>query len=71
LKNPAVEDPIAQARRHVAEAEQHVARLESLILRLSNDERHAALAAEAREILATLKQTLSLALQHLELERKR
>ena len=55
----------------MAEAEQHIARQESLILRLSNDERHAALAAEAREILATLKQTLSLARQHLDLERKR
>ena len=64
------EDPIAQARRHVAEAEDHIARQEALVVRLSSDLRHAGLAAEAKEILQTLKHTLSLARQHLDLELK-
>ena len=64
------EDPIAQARRHVAEAQDHIARQEALVIRLSSDLRDAALAAEAQEILHTLKHTLSLARQHLDLELK-
>lgn len=67
----ATEDPITQARRHVAEAEQHIARQEALVIRLSNNDRYAALVGVAREVLATLKQTLSLARQHLELEQKK
>jgi hypothetical protein len=65
------EDPITQARRHVAEAQEHVQRQEALIARLSSDCRHAALTAEAKTILDTLKHTLSLARQHLELELKK
>jgi hypothetical protein len=65
------DDPIAQARRHIAEAQQHIARQERLVARLSSDGRHVALAAEAQEILNTLKHTLSLAQRHLELELKK
>jgi hypothetical protein len=65
-----VEDPVAQAHRHVAEAEGHIARQEALIAKLSQDRRHAALAAEAKEILDTLKHTLSLARAHLANELK-
>ena len=65
------EDPIAQARRHVREAEGHVARQETLIERLSHNDNHAALAEQAREILGTLRQSLSLAREHLELELKK
>ena len=65
------EDPIAQARRHIAEAKRHIARQEALVARLSSEDRHVALAAEARKILDTLKHTLSLAQQHLELELKK
>ena len=71
LRHRAAEDPFAQARRHVAQAEQHIARQESLVIRLSNNDKYAVLAAEAKEILATLKQTLSLARQHLELEQEK
>lgn len=60
-----VEGPLAQARRHVAEAEVRIARQEALVARLSQDRKHAALAAEAKEILDTLKHTLSLARAHL------
>ena len=65
------EDPLAQARRHVRQAEGHVARQEALIERLSLNDNHAALAEQAREILRTLRQTLSLAREHLELELKK
>jgi hypothetical protein len=65
------EDPIAQARRHVGEAQDHIAPQEALVMRLSSDLRHAALAAEAREVLQTLEHTLSLARQHLDLELKK
>lgn len=71
LRRKAAEDPIAQARRHVAEAEQHIARQEALVAKLAKSDRHAPLTAEAKEILATLEHTLSLALQHLEIEWKR
>jgi hypothetical protein len=65
------EDPIAQARRHVWEAEGHVARQEALVERLSHNDKHAALAEQAKEILGTLRQTLSLAREHLALELKK
>ena len=65
------EDPVAQARRHVAEAEGHIARQEALVARLSGDARHVALAVQARVILATLRQTLRLAREHLTLELKK
>jgi hypothetical protein len=71
LRRRSAEEPVAQARRHVAEAQAHIARQETLVARLANEERHAAFAAEAREILATLKRTLTLAQQHLELELKK
>jgi len=62
------EDPVAQARRHVAEAEDRIARQEALVARLLLDNKHLALADEGKEILATLKRTLSLAREHLALE---
>ena len=65
------EDPITQARRHVREAEGHVARQEALVERLSHNEKHAALAEQAREILGTLRRSLSLAREHLALELKK
>lgn len=65
------EGVVAQARRHVAEAEDHIVRQEALLARLSQDYRHAALAAEAREILTTLNHTLNLAREHLALELKK
>jgi hypothetical protein len=71
LRQKPAEDPIAQARRHVVEARGHIARQEALVARLASDNRHAALAPEARAILVTLKQTLSLAQQHLDLELKK
>jgi hypothetical protein len=63
-----LEDPVAQARRHVAEAEGRIARQEALVARLLLDNKHAALADQGKEILATLKHTLSLAREHLALE---
>ena len=65
------EDALAQARRHVAEGQERIKRQEALIGRLSSDTRHAAIAAEAEGILETLKHTLSLAQQHLDLELKK
>ena len=65
------EDPVSQARRHVAEAEARIERQEALVARLSDSNKHIALAGEAREILATLKQTLRLARDHLALELKK
>jgi hypothetical protein len=69
-KKPA-EDPISQARRHVAEAQNRIERQEELVARLASDSRHAPLAAEAREILQTLRHSLSLAREHLDLELKK
>jgi hypothetical protein len=71
LRRPSDEDSVAMARRHIAEAEDRIARQENLVAKLSSDRRHTALAAEAREILATLKHTLVLARQHLEIELKK
>ena len=65
------EDSVSQARRHVAEAEARIERQEALVARLSDSNKHIALAGEAREILATLKQTLRLARDHLALELKK
>jgi hypothetical protein len=64
-----VEDPVSQARRHIAELEGYIVRQEAVAAKLSNDERHVASAAEAREILDTLKHTLALTRRHLALER--
>jgi len=64
------EDPVSQARRHVAEAEARIERQEALVARLSDNAKHAALADEAREILATMNQTLRLARDHLTTELK-
>jgi hypothetical protein len=63
-----VEGPVAQAHRHVAEAKQQIARQKALIAKLSKNEKHVTFAAEAKEILATLMHTLSLAHDHLALE---
>jgi len=65
------EDPIAKERRHIAQAKDHIARQEALVVKLSADKRYTALAAQARVILATLKQTLRLAREHLALELKK
>jgi hypothetical protein len=65
------EDPVAQARRHVRQAEGHVAVQEALVERLSNNDKHADLANQARGILDTLRHTLSLAREHLALELKK
>lgn len=63
-----VEDPVSQARRHVAEAELRIERQEALVARLADSNKYIILAAEAREILFTLRQTLRLARDHLVLE---
>ena len=65
------EDPVSQARRHVAEAEARIEWQEALVARLSDSNKHLALADQAREILATLNQTLRLARDHLALELKK
>lgn len=65
------EDPVSQARRHVRQAEGNVARQEALVARLSDNDKHAALADQAKEILDTLRRTLSLAREHLALELKK
>ena len=65
------EDPVSQARRHVAEGEARIERQEALVARLSDDSKYLSLAGQAREILSTLKQTLRLAREHLELELKK
>jgi hypothetical protein len=62
---------VAQARRHVKEAADCIARQEALVARLSYDDKYAALAAEAKEILETLKYTLTLARDHLALEMRK
>ena len=64
------EDPVSQARRHVAEAEARIERQEALVARLSDSNKHLALADQAREILATMNQTLRLARDHLTTELK-
>jgi hypothetical protein len=63
-----VEDPVAQTRRHIAEAERHIARQKALVAKLSKNEKHAALVAEAKDILDTLKHTLGVARDHLAIE---
>jgi hypothetical protein len=65
------EDPIAKERRHIAQAEDRIARQETLVAKLSADKRFGDLAAQARVILATLKETLRLAREHLALELKK
>jgi hypothetical protein len=65
------EDPISQAHRHVAEAEARIVRQEALVARLSDNSKYAALLDQAREVLATLKDTLRLAREHLALELKK
>ena len=62
------ENPMSMARRHVKEAEGKVARQEVLVARLSGQPRRTALAAEAREVLDTLKHSRQLARDHLALE---
>lgn len=68
VRNIPAEDPVAQARRHVREAEAHVARQEALVEQLSQNDKLAALAEQARGVLDTLRQTRDLARQHLALE---
>ena len=68
MKGGLIEGSLAQARRHVTAAERMVAKQGALVARLSEDPRYAVLAAEAREVLGTLKQTLALSRDHLEIE---
>ena len=68
MSDSLIEDRVAQARRHVAEAERHIARQKALVAKFSKNEKHAAFVAEAKEILDTLKHTLSLACDHLAIE---
>jgi hypothetical protein len=63
-----VEDPVAQAGRHVAQAERHVARQQALVAKLSKNKKHAALVAQAKGILDTMKWTLRVARDHLAIE---
>ena len=63
------EDPLAQAERHVREGEGRIARQHEIIAELDRDG-HAPMAAEARQLLATLQQTLDLAREHLHIERR-
>ena len=65
------EDPVSQAGRHVAEAEARIERQQALVARLSDNIKYAALLDQAREVLATLKDTLRLARDHLALELKK
>ena len=65
------EQPIAQALRHVIEGRERVGRQEALLKRLSGAQRLTALAAEANEVLETLKHTLDLAQQHLAIKLKK
>jgi hypothetical protein len=67
VSNRSTEDPLTITRRHVLEAEGHVARQETLVAKLDRWG-HVALAAEARELLATLKKSLELAREHLSTE---
>jgi hypothetical protein len=55
----------------IRETEGRVIRPEALVARLSHEEKHVALVAEAREILDTLRHTLSLARDPLILELKK
>jgi hypothetical protein len=68
MKRGLIGGSLEQARRHVAEGEDRVAKQEALVARLLEDGRHDALAAEARKVLETLKQTLALARDHLAIE---
>ncbi len=56
------------AQRHVLEGEDRVARQRAVIATMERDH-HAETAATAREVLATLEESLRLAKQHLEAER--
>jgi len=68
MKSGLIEGPLEQASRHVAEAEDRVAKQEALVARLLESGRHDELAADARKVLGTLKQTLALARDHLAIE---
>ena len=64
------ESPLEMAARHVAEAEQRIARQQTMLETLKRDGHSGRIIAEAQTILATLNQSLRLAKQHLELERR-
>ena len=63
------EDALARAERHVRDAERHVAHLIVIIGELDSDQ-HPRAAALARQVLATLRQSLELAPEHLRRERQ-
>jgi porphobilinogen deaminase len=66
---PAAETPLEIAERHVAEGEHRIARQKELIEELVRD-KHDAVVHKARDILATLEESLRLARIHLEIERE-
>ena len=63
------EDPVAQAERHVREAENRIARQRSLIYELESHG-HTASANDARDLLKTFQDTLTVARNHLRIERE-
>ena len=64
-----LEDPLAQAERHVTEAEARIARQREIIAELDRDG-HERTAAKARQLLATFQQTLDLARNRLRIQRQ-
>jgi hypothetical protein len=58
------------AQRHVLEGEERVARQRAMIEAMERH-RHPVVAAKARDILATMEESLRLAKQHLEAERRK
>lgn len=64
------EDALARAARHVAEGEARVARQAAIVAEMERDN-HLQAAAQARQVLATPQETLTLELwrEHLRLER--
>jgi hypothetical protein len=66
----ASETPRQMAERHVREGEKRVARQEALVAELDRDG-HGDAAARARDLLTTLRQSLQLAREHAEHERRR
>lgn len=64
-----MEDPLTQAQRHVREAEQWVAEQVHRIARTKADGDSERGIASAEALLVTMRRTLELAREHLELER--
>ena len=64
-----LEDPLAQAERHVREAEERIARQQEIIAELDRDG-HERTAAQARQLLTAFEQTLDLAHDHVRRQRR-